>query len=165
MIRKANTNDLKSIMEVIKLTVEEMKSYDNTQWDSNYPQSKDFEEDIKKGELYVDEVDGKVQGFVCVNYIEPIEYENLSWSSKDKAMVIHRMAVNPYVRRQGIATKLMKFADDLAKENNVKYLKTDTYSINVKMDALFKKCGFTHIGEMNFLGKEKPFYCYDKELK
>jgi len=59
----------------------------------------------------------------------------------------------------------MNFADDLAIKNSIKYLKTDTYSINTKMDALFKKCGYKFIGEMIYLGKEKPFNCYEKILK
>lgn len=80
-------------------------------------------------------------------------------------MVIHRMAVNPKFREQGVATKLMKFAEQLALDNNVLYLKTDTYSINTKMNSLFKKFDFNFVGEMIFLGKEKPFYCYDKLLK
>ena len=61
-------------------------------------------------------------------------------------MVIHRMAVNPKFRQQGIATKLIKLAEQLALDNNVVYLKTDTYSINTKMNSLFKKCGFNLVG-------------------
>lgn len=165
MIRKASLNDVNNIMDIIKSTVSEMKTYNNTQWDENYPQAIDFIEDVESGDLYVQDEDGQIKGFICVNYVEPIEYEDLSWESKDKAMVIHRMAVNPNYRQQGIATKLMNFAEKLALKNNVVYLKTDTYSINTKMNSLFKKCGFNLVGEMSFLGKEKPFYCYDKLLK
>lgn len=57
-----------------------------------------------------------------------------------------------------------EIADEHALKNNVRYLKTDTYSINTKMNALFVKCGYKLIGEMSFLGKEKPFYCYEKVL-
>jgi hypothetical protein len=32
------------------------------------------------------------------------------------------------------------------------------------MKALFLKCGYNFIGEISFLGKETPFYCYDKML-
>lgn len=32
------------------------------------------------------------------------------------------------------------------------------------MNSLFKKCGYKFVGEMSFLGKEFPFYCYDKLL-
>ncbi len=65
-------------------------------------------------------------------------------------MVIHRMAVNPSFRKTGIASKLVDFAEKLAVENNVSYLKSDTYSINSKMNLLLIKCGFIKIGEMSF---------------
>lgn len=165
MIRKASLNDINNIMDIIKSTVQEMKTYKNTQWDENYPQAKDFIEDIENEDLYVETEDEELKGLICINYIEPEEYEDLKWKSNDKTMVIHRMAVNPKFREQGVATKLMKFAEQLALDNNVFYLKTDTYSINTKMNSLFKKFDFNFVGEMSFLGKEKPFYCYDKLLK
>lgn len=164
MIRKATVNDLDSIMKIIKETVEEMRSYNNTQWDESYPQASNFAYDIEKEELYVEDIDKEVAGFICVNYIEPDEYKELNWSLDEKSMVVHRMAVNNAHRNKGVAKNLMKFAEELAREQNVKYLKTDTYSINIKMNSLFKKCGYKLIGEMSFLGKEKPFYCYDKIL-
>ncbi|CAH2213039.1 GNAT family N-acetyltransferase [Tepidibacter aestuarii] len=164
MIRKAVLGDLNNIMEIIKETIEEMHSYNNYQWDENYPQSKDFANDIEKGDLYVDDINGQVAGFICVNYVEPDEYNGLDWSFDEKAMVIHRMAVNFNCRNKGIGISLMKFAEELAVANGVKYLKTDTYSLNTKMNSLFKKLDFKLIGEMSFLGKEKPFYCYDKLL-
>ena len=165
MIRKASLNDVDSIMDIIKSTVEEMKTYNNTQWDESYPQANDFIKDIESEELYVEAEGKEIKGFICINYIEPKEYDDLNWVSNSKTMVIHRMAVNPKFRQQGIATKLIKLAEQLALDNNVVYLKTDTYSINTKMNSLFKKCGFNLVGEMSLLGKEKPFFCYDKLLK
>lgn len=164
MIRKAVLEDLKDIMNIIKETIAEMHSYNNYQWDESYPQEKDFIEDIENGCLYAAERDGKLQGFVCINKIEPAEYSGLNWSLKDEAMVIHRMSVNPNSRRMGIGTELMNFAEELALKNNITYLKTDTYSINTKMNALFVKCGYKFVGEMSFRGREKPFYSYEKIL-
>ena len=164
MIRKAVKEDLAEIMEIIKQTVAEMKTYGNTQWDDNYPQEKDFAKDVSNGELYVDERKGEVAGLICVNQVEPAEYEDLKWSLKEKAMVVHRLSVNPKLRRMGIASGMMQFADVLARSRGIRYMKTDTYSINPKMNALFLKCGYKLIGEMSFLGKEKPFNVYEKLL-
>lgn len=164
MMRKAVIEDIKNVMEIIKETIVEMHSYGNYQWDENYPQEKDFLDDIQKGDLFVIEREGKLVGFVCINKVEPVEYNGLNWSLNDDAMVVHRMAVNPAYRKNGIGTKLMKFADELALKNNISYLKTDTYSLNSKMNRLFEKCGYKLVGEMSFLGKEKPFYCYEKVL-
>lgn len=164
MMRKAQLTDLNSIMNIIAETIKEMHSYNNYQWDENYPQSSDFTNDIEKGDLYVEDKNGQVAGFICINYIEPSEYNSLNWSSNEQSMVIHRMAVSSIYRNQGVATKLMNFAEELAISNGIKYLKTDTYSLNTKMNSLFKKFEFKLIGEINFLGKEKSFYCYEKLL-
>lgn len=67
------------------------------------------------------------------------------------------MSVDPEYRRKGVGMELMKFAEDLAKKNNISYLKTDTFSINDKMNALFIKCSYNFVGEMGFLGKKNPF--------
>lgn len=162
MIRKATKIDIIKIMEIITAIVREMKSYNNTQWDETYPQVINFSKDIEEGNLYVDELENEIRGFVCLNYIEPIEYNYIDWQSSEKAMIMHRMAVNPNFRNQGVGISLLKFSEELALKNGVSYLKTDTYSINDKMNSLFKKFGFKLVGEMEFLGKEKPFYCYDK---
>ena len=164
MVRVANFADIKDIMRIIKETIVEMHSYNNTQWDENYPQEKDFLQDIQNGDLYVCERDRNLVGFACINKIEPVEYTGLPWSIRETAMIVHRMAVSPAYRRSGIGTELMTFADEYALKNDVRYLKTDTYSINTKMNALFLRCGYKWVGEMSFLSKEKPFYCYEKVL-
>jgi len=163
-MRKAILQDIKDIMNIITLVVREMRSNHNPQWDEFYPQEKDFLADIREGDLYISERDGRLVGFVCVNKIEPVEYVGLDWSSSKDVLVIHRMAVDPAYRRKGVASELMNFAEELALQNNIAYLKTDTNSINENMKALFLKCGYNYIGEISFLGKETPFYCYDKRL-
>ncbi len=163
-MRKAILQDINDIMKIITLVVREMRFYHNPQWDEFYPQEKDFLADIREGDLYISERDGRLVGFVCVNKIEPVEYVGLDWSSSRDVLVIHRMAVDPAYRRKGVASELMNFAEELALKNNIAYLKTDTNSINENMKALFLKCGYNYIGEISFLGKETPFYCYDKRL-
>ena len=41
-----------------------MHSYNNFQWDENYPQVKDFAGDIKKGDLFIFIREGKIVGFI-----------------------------------------------------------------------------------------------------
>jgi len=163
-MRKAILSDIKDIMAIIKITVTEMHAEHNYQWDEVYPQEKDFIADICEGDLYVSERDGKLVGFVCVNKIEPAEYSGLNWSSTREAMAIHRMSVHPEYRRNGLGLELLSFAEGLALKNSINYLKTDTNSLNEKMKALFLKLGYKFIAEISFLGKETPFYCYDKQL-
>ncbi|MDU6983597.1 hypothetical protein [Terrisporobacter mayombei] len=40
----------------------------------------------------------------------------------------------------------MNFAEELEIKNKVNYLKTDTYSINTKMNSLFRKFNYKLVG-------------------
>lgn len=165
MIRKAGIEDLKDILEIIKQTIVIMSTYNNNQWDEKYPKEKDFMDDIQKENLFVIEREDKIAGVICINKEQPLEYSELNWTLAEASMVIHRMSVSPDYRKSGIGTELMKFTEELALKNNLRYIKTDTYSINPNMNALFVRCGYKLIGEISFLRKEKPFYCYEKVLK
>jgi ribosomal protein S18 acetylase RimI-like enzyme len=164
LIRKAIINDLDSIMEIVQKIIVEMHKYNNFQWDETYPQAENFAQDIEKEDLFVSVRENKVVGFICINKEEPLEYEGLKWSSEEEALVIHRMGVSPDYRNAGIGAELVGFADTLLKNKGIRYLRTDTYSLNVKAQGLFQKQGYIFVGEMRFLGKEKPFYCYEKVL-
>lgn len=165
MIRAAVMNDLNAIMEIVQAVIVEMHSYNNFQWDENYPQAKDFVSDIQKGDLFVSIREENIVGLICINRNQPSEYAGLEWSHSEEAMVIHRMAVSPDARKVGVGFELVEFAEELAIKNNVRYLQTDTYSLNTKAQGLFQKLGYKFVGEMSFLGKEKPFYCYDKTIE
>ncbi|MDQ7097040.1 GNAT family N-acetyltransferase [Desulfosporosinus sp. PR] len=162
MPRKAVLDDIPQIMEIIKQTIPEMHSYQNYQWDENYPLAKDFQMDVEVGNLYVIEDRGELVAFICVNKVEPEEYSELDWSSMQESMVIHRMSVHPAYRRKGLGVELMNLAETIARKSHILYLKTDTNSRNEKMKTLFTKCGYGFIGEIRFPSKEAPFYCYDK---
>lgn len=164
MIRKAEMSDLESIMEIVPEIIKEMHLSNNYQWDANYPQAKDFTADITRGNLYVSVKDNRVVGFICINNDEPLEYDELKWSSSEDALVIHRMGVSSDFRKAGIGAGLVRFADELSRSRGVNCLKTDTYSLNTKAQGLFLRFGYNFVGEMSFLGKEMPFYCYEKVL-
>lgn len=164
MIRKAQMNDLEGIMAIVAGVKEEMRAEGRAQWGDSYPLSGDFAADIAAQTLYIHETAGRIGGFVCVNAIEPEEYRDVLWSRNEKALVIHRMAVDGHFRKQGIGLQLMKHAEERALLAGIGYLKSDTYSLNPQMNALFKKLNYRFQGEIHFPGREKAFYCYEKVL-
>lgn len=164
MIREANLNDVDRIMDIVKQIIVEMGESGNTQWDENYPKAEDFKKDVEEGCLYVDEFEGDLIGFICINETEPEEYKNINWTSDEKALIMHRMGVNPEYRGKGKGKNLIRYAENLAMRNDIMYLKTDTNSKNEKMNGLFKTMGFKFVGEMEFLGKKDLFNCYDLKL-
>jgi ribosomal protein S18 acetylase RimI-like enzyme len=164
MIRLADVRDLDEILSIVQLTIKEMHAIGNFQWDSSYPTKEHFLSDIENSELYVVEQDGKVQGFACINQDHPLEYGGLPWTTQDNAFVIHRLAINPNFRQRGLAFVLCKFAEDLALSKRITSLRIDTFSENSKAQQLFSRLEYQFVGEISFLGKEKPFYCYEKTV-
>lgn len=162
--RPADLSDIQEIMGIIQNVCREMRLEGNPQWDETYPQAVDFEKDIQKRELFISEIDGRVGGFLCINHHEPEEYAQIKWSSYQRPLVLHRMAVASEFRGRGAGAALLGFAEEFARKNGVAYLRSDTNSLNPKMNALFQKMGYTFVGQMPAFGKDTPFNFYDKLL-
>jgi GNAT superfamily N-acetyltransferase len=165
MIRRATAADLDQIMEIISHAVREMQAENVDQWNDGYPALSDFRSDAERGELYVDESDqerGRLRGVVCINRDEPEEYGAADWSRNGPATVVHRLAVDPAFRNQGVARGLLRKAEELAAADGSGYVRSDTYSLNVRMNALFVREGYVRAGTIRFPGRKEVFVCYDK---
>ena len=164
MIRKARTEDLNEIVLSTELIVKEMNNLGNFQWDSSYPKKEDFELDIQNGSLYVKELENNIIGFVCIDTNEPVEYKNIEWSKDETSTIIHRLGVLPNMRKKGIATELLFFAEKLSLDKQIYSIKTDTNILNTNMLALFKKQDYKKIGSVSFQGVKEEFLCFEKLL-
>ena len=164
MVRKAAETDIPAIMKIVSDTVRIMASEGNDQWNDGYPLAQDFLADIGKGELFVEEQAGTVRGFACVNREEPAEYRPVPWSRQGSATVVHRLAVDAEYRGRGVASILMRFAEETAAANGTGYLRSDTCSKNPRMNGLFEKLGYRRAGDINFKGRRERFHCYEKVL-
>lgn len=164
MIRIAEMKDLAPIMAIVEDVKSEMHAYGNYQWDETYPRTEDFEKDILDRSLYIYDEDGMLAGFLCMNTEEPMEYGDADWSMDKEALVLHRLAVNPAFRGQGVGRLLIQHADVICAESGLAYLKTDTNQLNAKAQQLLAKCGFTFAGDVGLAGHEGRFYCYEKKL-
>ena len=167
MIRQANETDLLGIMSIIGLVVPQMLNEGNDQWNEQYPTQADFLADIEHGELFVDVAEQEpltVRAVACFNQEEPAEYKQVQWSRPGTATVIHRLAVHPDFRNQGIARSLFVLAEDIARKTGTAYIRSDTYSRNPRMNSLFMRMEYRQTGVIRFLGRRDEFNCYDKVL-
>jgi GNAT superfamily N-acetyltransferase len=164
MIRLAELSDLEQVVQIVKVVRLEMQREGNEQWGEDYPLAVNFMNDIEKRELYINEVNGLVGGFLCINHDQPEEYAQINWSGNERPIVLHRMAVAPDFQRRGIASMLCRFAEEFAQSSGINYIRSDTNSFNVKMNALFQKSGYNFVGQMPAFGKKSLFNFYDKVL-
>ncbi|MGN0655977.1 MAG: GNAT family N-acetyltransferase [Ruminiclostridium sp.] len=110
-----------------------------------YPTRKDAAKAINTGSLYVYEENDNIAGTIIVDNVQPIEYYEIDWGKTlrdDEVMVIHLLMVRPSMAGKGIASSLVKYAMELAKNNSCKVLRLDTGSQNIPAVSLYKKLGF-----------------------
>lgn len=110
-----------------------------------YPTRKDAEKAINDGTLYVYEENGNIAGSIIVDSVQPGEYKQIRWGKtlrSDEVMVIHLLLVRPSMAGKGVASSLVKYAAELAKNHSCKALRLDTGGQNIPAVSLYKKLGF-----------------------
>ena len=154
MIIKANIERLDEVDLIMNEIKEEMINENNHQWrsiEADYPSKKRLKEDISNNRMYIYEEDNG-------------EYAELLENSHKKSYILHRLAIPKQYRNSNIATKLMRFAKTIAKENNINVLKSDPEISNAKMNNLFIKEGYKYM--VNFSYDDYPviYKYYEKEI-
>jgi ribosomal protein S18 acetylase RimI-like enzyme len=164
-IRLATLTDIPAIMQVIAEVVPLMRDVGNLQWDDTYPNPVVFEEDISLNQLWVADIAGEIAGVAAITTEQYPEYAQVGLDISQTAIVVHRLAVSPRYKGQGIAITLMEQAEKEAIRRGIKFLRIDTNTQNQVAQHLFVKTGYVFAGEMNL--EFRPglrFYCYEKKL-
>lgn len=165
IIRPATTLDLPALMTLIRRIVPLMRDVGNFQWDDQYPNETVFGQDIANGQLWVADIDGQLAGVAAITEDQEPEYEQVGFDISQRAIVTHRLAVDPAFRGQGVAVALLAQAEQLALERGITLLRIDTNSENQVTQQLFPKMGYRYAGEIT-LGFRPGlrFLAYEKQL-
>lgn len=143
MIRIANKEDLKDIMDVYAYAREYMKKHGNPkQWGDNHPVRTLIEDDIKKNVSYVLYDELGIYGVFALILGDDITYQHIydgAWENNTPYATIHRLASSG--RKNGVFKECVDFAK--AKYNHIRI---DTHENNRIMQhsilkASFKLCG------------------------
>ena len=157
--------DVEAILAIVQQTVAEMKTYNNEQWDEAYPNRARFMTDVANKTIHVAKDGDSVMGFIVLDNDELEEYDQIQWRSAQPCLVVHRLAIDQAYRQRGVASALETFVCQVAQDTGIHYLKVDTHSTNQPMQKFLERQGYSKLGAVNALGKEQPFYCYDKFLE
>jgi ribosomal protein S18 acetylase RimI-like enzyme len=89
----------------------------------------------------------EVVGYMWVQFFDVIGY-NLTYTE------ISELAVVPKYQRKGIATRMIKYIEDISRKRGIKYIRSGTGILNIPSQKLQKKLGY------------KPIWTrYEKKLK
>ena len=169
-VRQAKSEDVAAVMAVVRRVVPLMRAGGNLQWDDQYPNATVFERDVELAQLWVaqidDKIDGQIAGVAAITTDQEPEYANVGWDISEPAIVVHRVAVDPAFRGQGVAAALMLQAETVARSRGIGVLRVDTNTQNAATQKLFPKLGYVLSGETE-LGFRVGlrFLCYEKRLR
>ncbi len=164
-IRQATSAEVPAILALIRRSVPLMRAAGNLQWDEHYPNAEVFAEDIRLRQLWVAIMDRQVAGVAAITTDQSPEYADVGWDLKEAAVVIHRLAVDPEYRGQGVAESLMQQAETVAQNWGIRVLRVDTNTRNLATQGLLPKLGYELAGEISL--EFRPglrFLCYEKRL-
>jgi ribosomal protein S18 acetylase RimI-like enzyme len=164
-IRLATHDDLPALMALMRRVVPAMLASGNRQWDDSYPNEAVFQRDINLAQLWVADAETYIAGLAAVTMDQEPDYAQVGWDINEPAIVVHRLAVDPAFRGAGIATELMRKAEEIATERGITVLRVDTNTHNQATQRLFPKLGYLLAGEISLqIRPGLRFFCYEKRL-
>ena len=165
-VRRGKSEDVAAVMELVRRVVPLMRAQGNLQWDAEYPNAGVFEGDVAMAQLWVAEVEGKLAGVAAITTDQEPEYAEVGWDPSERAIVVHRLAVDPAFQGKGVAMALMLQAEAVARTQAIAVLRVDTNTHNEATQRLFPKLGYALAGEIG-LGFRPGlrFRCYEKRLQ
>jgi ribosomal protein S18 acetylase RimI-like enzyme len=163
VIRKISCEELDTILNLFASAKNHLRSQGIYQWDDFYPNLFVIREDLEKGEMYGVAENSRILAAVTLNDREPGEYAKVEWEN-EKALVIHRLVVDPNEQGRGIGKMLLKFSESFAVQHQYPSIHLDAYSGNPVALQLYERHGYQRRGQVYFPFRELPYICYEKRM-
>ena len=174
MIRLAKETDLPAVAAIYEAVLGQEDATGNhyTGWQRGaYPTADTARSIFEAGTLYVGVDDsGIVWGSMNLNGSQLAEYMSGSWTAPaadDRVAVIHTLTIDPARAGQGLARKMVAFAEDTARSQGKTVLRLDTGVDNAPANHLYPSVGYRFAGVVDtfFMGYAKrPLNLYEKKL-
>jgi len=162
-IRTGRRDELQEIMALIARCVKVMQAGGSDQWDEQYPNRDVIGEDLQRGTLFVAEGNERILGIVVLDEHQDEQYGRIDWKQTEGPnLMMHRLAVDPQAQGQGVARKLIEFAENYAVREGYTSIRLDTYNKNTAALKLYRGLGYDERGEVNYPGKAASFPVFEK---
>jgi GNAT superfamily N-acetyltransferase len=87
-------------------------------------------EDIESQPVYALRVGMQKAGMVVLNEEQTPEYAEVDWKYFGRALVSHRLTIDPAYQRRGLATRLMDFTEEFAFTERYNCIRLDAFTRN-----------------------------------
>ena len=170
MIRLAKLSEIEEIIQITKACAAKMISEKIYQWNEHYPNYQAFQKDVARSELYVlisesskSDSEQRIMGCITISSEKDTEYNAIEWLTDDAIQCyIHRLAIHPECQHQGLAKKLMDFAEAKAEAQGAISMRLDTFSANKRNQRFYENRGYQKLGDIYFPRQnDLKFHCYE----
>lgn len=173
MLRLANIHDLDRIEEIYNEIHDEIEAGRAAiGWIRNvYPTRQTAQEAIRLKDMYVLEIDGRIEAAGRINQYQGPEYDRAVWSfpaPPEKTLVLHTLVVSPAAKGRGYGSRFVAFYEEEARRRGCFCLRMDTNALNLRARALYQRLGYTEtcIVPTDFNGiPDVQLVCMDKSIK
>ena len=162
-IRKARPSDLPAILDTLKRCVAWMQGGGIDQWDEIYPNAEKFTGDVEGGNLFLFDAKGVVAAVVVLDTRPDPEYAAMAWKhGAESAGIVHRLMVRPEFQGQGLARRMMEFAEEEARRRGYASIRLDAFTKNPGALGLYENLGYSRVGTIQL--RKGIFQCFEKEM-
>lgn len=150
--RKTTHEDIPKVMQIVEHARSLFKQTGIPQWQDGYPNAESFAQDIEAGCSYVLCKDGEVCATAAIILTGEPTYAVIydgEWKQNGDYAAIHRVAVDPAHKKQGLAGTLVENAVRIARENGMAAVRCDTHEVNRPMRGMLEKNGLEYCGRIH----------------
>ncbi|WP_276483753.1 GNAT family N-acetyltransferase [Paraflavitalea pollutisoli] len=158
--RKAVSEDLDAIWEILQQAILRRKKDGSQQWQDGYPNPVVVQKDIDNGAGYVLITGDVIVGYCAILVNDEPAYAGIEgkWLTEGDFVVFHRVAIAEQQLGKGLAKVLFGFIEDYARTHGIMSIKADTNFDNPAMLNLFQKQGYVYCGEVYFRGSARKAF-------
>lgn len=140
IIIPATQDDLDLVLKLFEQAIQYQKENNYIGWQSM--DRKFIEGDIDRGLLYKVVSNDRTLGVFCVCFSD-----QLIWRNKEKgdAIYLHRIVLNREYPDSKMFATVLEWAIKRARNQNLRYVRMDTWAANTKLIGYYQKYGFQFI--------------------
>ena len=165
-IVRATENDLEELLLLYQRAADQMEAEGLKQWKWGvYPTEELIREDVDKGLMYIQRMDGVLAGAVALfNGTGEPEYDAVSWTGGLNPGYFHRLVVNPAMQGAGVAGGILDDILQMLRREGCDCARCDTALNNRRAMRLYEKMGFRSCGYIDW-GNGEQNIALNKPLK